>query len=135
MAGIEVEQGKGQTDLVVVIALALEHPVPLCEHRRHKLFGRRLADAAGDANHARRKTGTPPGSEALQRREGIVHNQTDRRTGAVPAPVGLLFRVWETLRLNPRGFMRTLGRPQIGDKNATGLRVAAQPLRSRPESG
>ena len=62
---VEIEQGQRQADLVVIVALALEHPVALGQHRGDQFLGRRLAHAPRDPNHPRREPGPPPGRQAL----------------------------------------------------------------------
>ena len=50
MLGVQAEEGQGQADLVVVVALGLQDPELLAQDRGDHVLGRGLAHAAGDAD-------------------------------------------------------------------------------------
>jgi hypothetical protein len=79
MAVVELEQGQGQADFVVVAALTLEHPVSLRQNRSHELLGRSLAHTTGDAYRSHVELPSPPPRHLLQRGQAAINEQTNRK--------------------------------------------------------
>ena len=70
-APVQPQQGQGQADVVVVIALGLEHPVPGAQHGGDHVLGGGLAHAAGDLHKGDLKPVPVGGGQIPQSQSGI----------------------------------------------------------------
>ena len=81
MLGGELEQGEGESPLVVEARLGLEHGSEGPEHAGHQLLGRGLPVRAGDRGHVNAEARAMPGSEAAESHRGIVHEDERHSCG------------------------------------------------------
>jgi hypothetical protein len=79
-SGRRVEQCQGDADLVVLVAARLQRGVAAGEDGGGQLLGRGLADAAGDADDADVRAGTPGAGQRLQGAQGVI-DQNDHGLG------------------------------------------------------
>ena len=82
---VEAEEGLGEPDLVIEVALRLEGPVGAGEHVGDHLLGGRLADASGDPHAADGEFGAVGLRDLHQRALGVLH--VEHGAGAVVAPL------------------------------------------------
>ena len=84
-APVQPQQGQGQADVVVVIALGLEHPVPGAQHGGDHVLGGGLAHAARHGDEGDGESGLVPGGQVPQGPLGAGHLDIES-VGAVALP-------------------------------------------------
>ena len=84
---LDARDRHGYADLVVVVPLRLQNAIALGQDRGDHLLGRRLAHAAGNADHGDMKRFTVGGADLLQGALHVLYE--DHGTGDVP---GQIFR-------------------------------------------
>jgi hypothetical protein len=79
VTGAQPQDGERQADLVVQVAGAFQRAIALIEHLRDHFLGGGFADAAGDADDAQIQLAAPEARDLLQRGDGILDPQAQRR--------------------------------------------------------
>ena len=74
----EAQQGERHTDVIVQVALGVQHIVLFGQHRRRQLLGRRLAVGSRDLHDGRTELSAMMVGQLLERGEHIVHPQASR---------------------------------------------------------
>ena len=80
----QAEQSKRHADVVVEVALRLEHGAQRGERGGQQLLGRRLAVGSGDRGHRKLEPHAMGGRESLQREQGVGHHEEVRDPPAAP---------------------------------------------------
>ncbi len=81
VTGTQAQQGEGQADFVIQIALVFEGVIALAKHFGHQFFGGRFADAAGYSDYAHVELFPPKAGDGLQRFQAVFHPQQERDLG------------------------------------------------------
>ena len=79
----EPQEGQGQSEVVVEVALGLEDPEAGGEQGGGEVLGRRLADAAGDADDLDRPPAEDLAGEGLERGHGVRDQDEAEAGGSV----------------------------------------------------